>query len=71
VQRLQQDTIDHTEDRAVRADAESKGENGDEGEPRFFRQHPQRESEISDHISPRSFRSQCNYRIDPAGAARG
>ena len=69
--RMEQDGIDNAEDGAIGADAERKGENGDNSEPGCFCQHPQRESEISDHISLRSFRSQRNYGIDPAGAARG
>ena len=38
-QRFQQDGIDHTEDRRVRADPEREGNDGDRGEARTFQKH--------------------------------
>ena len=47
----EQNGVDHAEDRAVRADAESESQNGDGGETGRLRQQSHGVSEISEHYS--------------------
>ena len=68
-ERSQQDRVDHAEDGGVRADAESEGENGDEGEARRFAQLAKREAKVIYHIVRQfSFISECDHGIDSGGA---
>ena len=47
--RLQQDDVDHAEDRGVRADAEREGERRDDGEGRALRQHAKAVAQVLEH----------------------